>query len=104
MAALPKTKQQTESDLVRELRWVCMLSRHTELMDDRRVAAAANNLLREIIANPPSAWFQGEYINQMGLLDFEGNFGLQINHDMNKVTLVRTSIFSNVHQFQRGGA
>lgn len=103
-AALPRTKQQDEEKILKELRWACYLSKHTDLLSDPRVAAAANDVLLQIYHALPSGWFSGEYIQQMGLLDFEGNFAFQINHDMTEVTLVRTSPLSNVHQFQRGGA
>jgi hypothetical protein len=40
----------------------------------------------------------------MNTIGSDGRFALHIDHNMNGVTVVRTSTLANVHQFQRGGA
>lgn len=86
------------------LRFRCFMSKAVDVNQDELVQQSLEMLLNQIKRHLPSDDFQSRYMNQMGIIGFDGRFALHINHDMTHCTLIRTSSFSNVYQFQRGGA
>jgi hypothetical protein len=108
MSVLTKTtyrrKHAMEELLLLSLRFRCFMSTAEDLNTDPAVLASAHRLLRRVKAYLPSPEFQRTYMDQMNTIGSDGRFALHIDHNMNGVTVVRTSTLANVHQFLRGGA
>lgn len=95
-----KSKHVLEELHLLSLRFRCFVSTAADVAQDPRVQESLQLLIKCIKRNLPSPEFQSRYMNQMGVIGFDGRFALHINHDMTHCTLLRTSTL----EFQRGGA
>ena len=99
-----RNKHVMEELLLLMLRFRCFMSKQDDLCNDPQVMAKAHQLLRRLKTYLPSPEFSQRYFGRLSELGFDGRFALMVDHNMTKVTVIRTSSLANVLQFVRGAA